>query len=169
MKIGRVTISDRAAAGLYADQSGPEIERRLRAIFGPEALFVAVVIPDELDRVAGVLRQLADQDRCDLIVTTGGTGVAPRDITPEATRSVLDRELPGFGELMRMRSYDQGVRTAVLSRAVAGARGSTLIVNLPGKPRAVAECIGYLEDALVEAVSLLHGQDPHDAPPMAQR
>jgi molybdopterin adenylyltransferase len=98
--------------------------------------------------------------RCDLIVTTGGTGITARDVTPEATRAVLQKELPGFGELMRMQSFAK-VRTAILSRATAGTRGRSLIVNLPGKPSAVRECLEILTPALIEGVAHLRGEDPH--------
>ena len=167
MKIGRITISDRASAGVYADRSGPEIERILREKFGADAKFVAAVIPDEVEVISGKLREFADREHCDLIVTTGGTGITPRDVTPEATRAVLEKELPGFGELMRMQSFAR-VRTAILSRAVAGTRGRSLIVNLPGKPSAVAECLEVLADAIREGVAHLRGEDPHAEPP-AQR
>lgn len=160
MKIGRVTISDRASAGVYEDRSGPEIERLLRGQFGAEAQFVAAVVSDDAAAISAKLRELADRERCDLIVTTGGTGIGPRDVTPEATRAVLEKELPGFGELMRMQSFAR-VRTAILSRAVAGTRGSSLIINLPGKPSAVAECLEILADAIREGVAHLRGEDPH--------
>ena len=160
MKIGRLTISDRASVGIYEDRSGPEIERILRDVFGAEAEFVAAVIPDEREQIAAKLRDFADRECCNLIVTTGGTGISARDVTPEATRDVLDKELPGFGEIMRMESFAK-VRTAILSRATAGTRGRSLIVNLPGKPGAVAECLGILAEAIREGVAHLGGGDPH--------
>jgi molybdopterin adenylyltransferase len=163
MKIGRLTLSDRAAAGIYEDRSGPEIERMLRQALGPDTSFEAAVIADERELISATLREFADQRRCDLIVTTGGTGVGPRDVTPEATRAVLDKELPGFGEVMRLHSFAK-VRTAILSRATAGVRGAALIVNLPGKPTAVAECLGVLTPAILEAVAHLRGEDPHARP-----
>jgi len=163
MKIGRITVSDRASAGIYADKSGPEIERLLGALFGSSATFVTAIVPDEVPQIAGKLREFADRDRCELIVTTGGTGISRRDVTPEATRQVLEKELPGFGELMRMQSFPT-VRTAILSRATAGTRGTSLIVNLPGKPSAVAECLGYLAPALREGIAHLQGDDPHAKP-----
>ncbi|HLP01807.1 MAG TPA: molybdopterin adenylyltransferase [Opitutaceae bacterium] len=162
MKIGRLTVSDRASAGIYADRSGPEIERLLRASLGGETEFVAALVPDEMPAIAAQLRAFADQDRCALVVTTGGTGIGPRDVTPEATRAVLEKELPGFGEVMRLHSFAT-VRTAILSRATAGTRGRTLIVNLPGKPSAVAECLDLLGPALREALAHLRGDDPHAA------
>ncbi|MCP5522303.1 MAG: molybdopterin adenylyltransferase [Verrucomicrobiales bacterium] len=160
MKIGRLTISDRASEGVYVDASGPEIERVLRGVFGADAVFLVAIVPDAVPAIAARLRSLADTDRCDLIVTTGGTGVGLRDVTPEATRLVLEKELPGFGELMRMRSFDR-VRTAILSRATAGVRGRSLIINLPGKPAAVAECLTLLVEAIREGLAHLQGRDPH--------
>ena len=137
MRIGRLTVSDRASAGVYADRSGPEIERVLQAHF-PEAEFRALIVPDERERISAALRRFTDELKLDLVVTTGGTGVSARDVTPEATRAVLEKELPGFGEAMRMASL-ANVPTALLSRATAGTRGRSLIVNLPGKPSAVQE------------------------------
>jgi len=160
MKIGRITISDRASAGVYADRSGPEIERILREVFGADAIFVAAIVPDEVALISAKLSELADKERCDLIVTTGGTGISPRDVTPEATHAVLEKELPGFGEAMRMQSLAK-VKTAILSRATAGTRGRSLIVNLPGKPTAVAECLEILAPAIREGVAHLRGEDPH--------
>lgn len=163
MKIGRITVSDRASTGTYEDKSGPEIERQLRDVFGPGAKFVSAIVPDEVPQIAEKLRVFADHERCELIVTTGGTGISARDVTPEATREVLEKELPGFGEIMRMQSFAT-VRTAILSRATAGTRGTSLIVNLPGKPSAVAECLGILAPALREGVAHLRGFDPHLQP-----
>jgi molybdopterin adenylyltransferase len=160
MKIGRVTISDRASAGIYEDRSGPEIEKVLGEVFGAETKFVAAVIPDEPERISAQLRELADLEKCDLIVTTGGTGISVRDVTPEATRAVLEKELPGFGEIMRAQSFAK-VRTAVLSRATAGTRGKSLIVNLPGRPSAVRECLEILAPAIREGVAHLRGEEPH--------
>jgi molybdopterin adenylyltransferase len=163
MKIGRLTISDRANAGLYEDRSGPEIERMLAEAFGANAVFEAAIVPDERALIAATLREFADQRHCDLVVTTGGTGIGPRDVTPEAMRDVLEKELPGFGEAMRMQSLEQ-VKTAILSRATAGVRGRCLIVNLPGKPAAVRECLEILAPAIREGVAHLRGEDPHSPP-----
>lgn len=154
MKVARLTLSDRASAGIYEDRSGPEIER----VFG-EAGFEnvewrRVVMPDERMDLEALLRRLTDEEKFDLILTTGGTGPAPRDITPEATRAVLERELPGFGEIMRVRSFDR-VPTAILSRSTAGTRGRTLIVNLPGNPKAIGECLPLLVPAIREALQHL--------------
>lgn len=154
MKIGRLTVSDRASAGIYADRSGPEIERLLRAKLSPTAVFLPAVVPDEFDAIAAQLRNFADLDGCALVVTTGGTGIGPRDITPEATRAVLEKELPGFGEIMRVHSFAK-VRTSILSRATAGTRGRTLIVNLPGSPKGAVENLGTIAAVLPHAIELL--------------
>lgn len=157
MKIARVTLSDRASAGVYADRSGPEIERVLAEHLGPGHAFVARLLPDDRDALSALLVGLCDEERCDLVVTTGGTGPAPRDITPEATRAVLDRELPGFGEAMRAVSFPK-VPTAILSRATAGTRGRTLLINLPGNPRAIGECLPPLVPAIRECLRHLNGE-----------
>jgi molybdopterin adenylyltransferase len=163
MKVGRVTLSDRAAAGVYEDRSGPEIEAILASHFAGEIEFCRRLIPDDLDRIESTLRELCDA-RCTLIVTTGGTGPAPRDVTPEATRAVIEKELPGFGEIMRMRSH-AATPTAILSRATAGVRGKSLIVNLPGNPKAVAECLPLLLPAIVECIEHVAGFRPEPRRP----
>lgn len=163
MKIGRLTISDRASAGIYEDRSGPEIEAVLREFLGDHAEFEAAIVPDEVEVISEALKKLADTQKCDMVVTTGGTGIAVRDVTPEATRAVLHKELPGFGEIMRVQSFAR-VKTAILSRAVAGTRGSCLILNLPGKPSAVRECLEILAPAIREGLAHLRGEDPHAKP-----
>ncbi len=163
MKIGRVTVSDRASAGVYPDRSGPAVEEALRAVCGGSLEFLALLVPDDRAQIAAVLRELVDVAQCDLVITTGGTGIAPRDLTPEATREVLERELPGFGEAMRLSSFGR-VPTAILSRATAGTRGRCLIINLPGKPSAVTECLTILGPAVREALAFLRGEDPHATP-----
>jgi molybdopterin adenylyltransferase len=160
MKIGRLTISDRASAGVYADRSGPEVESVLREFFA-DASFESKIVPDEVDLISAALKNFADDLNCDLVVTTGGTGISARDVTPEATRAVMEKELPGFGEIMRVQSFAK-VKTAILSRAVAGTRGRTLIVNLPGKPSAVRECLEILAPAMREGLAHLRGDDPHE-------
>jgi molybdopterin adenylyltransferase len=159
MKVARVTLSDRAANGVYADESGPEIERIIAAQFAEPIEWVRILLPDEKPQIEAALYQLADVDQCPLIITTGGTGPAPRDVTPEATRTVLERELPGFGELMRMQSYAK-VKTAILSRATAGVRGRSLIINLPGRPRAIGECLPLLTPAIAECLDHITGFRP---------
>jgi molybdopterin adenylyltransferase len=157
MKIARVTLSDRASAGVYADRSGPEIERVLAEHLGPGHTVLARLLPDDRAALSALLIELCDVERCDLVVTTGGTGPAPRDLTPEATRAVLERELPGFGEIMGATSFPL-VPTAILSRATAGTRGQTLLINLPGNPRAISECLPPLVPAIRECIRHLHGE-----------
>jgi molybdopterin adenylyltransferase len=157
MKVARVTLSDRASAGVYEDRSGPEIERILGELIPGEHEWVVRVMPDERKDLEVLLRELCDGACVDLVVTTGGTGPSARDITPEATRAVIERELPGFGEAMRMRSFER-VPTAILSRSTAGTRGRTLIVNLPGNPKAIGECLPMLVPAIREAIRHLNGE-----------
>jgi molybdopterin adenylyltransferase len=156
--VGRVTLSDRAAAGIYADESGPEIERVLRGFFEEEMEFHARVLPDDRTAIEETLRLMVS-DGLPLIVTTGGTGPAERDVTPEATRAVIEKELPGFGEVMRMKSFEK-VPTAVLSRAVAGVAGRSLIVNLPGRPAAIGDCLALLAPAIAECLDHVAGWRP---------
>ena len=134
--IGIVTVSDRASAGTYTDISGPAIEEFLRDVVTTPWRAMRRLIPDGIDSVRNTLIDLADRQGCALIFTTGGTGPAPRDLTPEGTIAACTRMMPGFGELMRMESLKQ-VPTAILSRQTAGIRGSTLIVNLPGRPASI--------------------------------
>lgn len=157
MKVARLTLSDRASAGVYEDRSGPEIERVFEAGGFTVAEWIRVVMPDERDAIEALLLKLADEDQVDLVLTTGGTGPSPRDVTPEATRAVLERELPGFGEIMRVQSFAK-VPTAILSRSTAGTRGRTLIVNLPGNPKAIGECLPLLLPAIREAIKHLNGE-----------
>ena len=159
MKIARVTLSDRAANGVYPDESGPEIERVLAGFFTEPLEWIRVLLPDDRVQIENALRRLADVEQCSLIITTGGTGPSPRDVTPEATRAVLEKELPGFGEVMRMHSYEK-VKTAILSRATAGVRGRSLIINLPGRPRAIGECLPLLAPAIAEAIDHISGFRP---------
>ena len=134
--IGIVTVSDRASAGTYSDVSGPAIEEFLHDVLTTPWRAVRRLVPDGIDSVRDALIDLADREKCALIFTTGGTGPAPRDLTPEATIAACPRLMPGFGELMRSESLKQ-VPTAILSRQIAGIRGSTLVVNLPGRPASI--------------------------------
>jgi molybdopterin adenylyltransferase len=154
--IGIVTVSDRASAGLYEDKGGPGIEAALAAILSSPWRPVRRVIPDERMQIEAALIELADVERCSLILTTGGTGPAPRDVTPEATEAVCARMMPGFGELMRTRSLLE-VPTAILSRQTAGIRGRSLIVNLPGKPSAIRTCLDAVFPAIPYCVDLIGG------------
>ena len=157
MKVARLTLSDRASAGIYEDRSGPEIERVFGEGHDGEVEWLRIVMPDEHGEIETLLKRLADEEHCDLVLTTGGTGPSPRDVTPEATRAVLERELPGFGEIMRVQSFAK-VPTAILSRSTAGTRGRTLIVNLPGNPKAIGECLPMLLPAIREAIRHLNGE-----------
>lgn len=155
-KIGIVTVSDRASAGVYADEGGPAIlDYFSKALTSPWQA-VTRVIPDERAGIAQTLVELADKEGCCLIVTTGGTGPAPRDVTPEATVDVIEKLMPGFGELMRQVSLTK-VPTAILSRQLAGIRGRSLIVNLPGRPRAIAECLDAVMPAIPYCIDLIEG------------
>ncbi|MCO6526504.1 molybdopterin adenylyltransferase [Snodgrassella sp.] len=145
LKIGLVSISDRASTGIYADQGLPELKKWLqRAVLNPLEL-VEQLIPDEQALIESTLIRLADDELCPLILTTGGTGPYLRDVTPEATLAVADRVIPGFGELMRQISL-HFTPTAILSRQVGVLRGNSLILNLPGKPSAIAETLGGVKD-----------------------
>ncbi|MCE9924843.1 MULTISPECIES: molybdopterin adenylyltransferase [Aeromonas] len=155
-RIGIVTVSDRASAGIYEDLSGKAIIDTLDAYLTSEWEPVYQVIPDEQDQIEATLVRLADVESCCLIVTTGGTGPAKRDVTPEATEAVCDRMMPGFGELMRAESL-KFVPTAILSRQTAGLRGSALIVNLPGKPKSIRECLDAVFPAIPYCIDLMDG------------
>ena len=154
--IGVVTVSDRASQGLYEDKGGPGIEAALAAILSTPWRPARRLVPDERPAIEAALCGLADIEKCSLILTTGGTGPAPRDVTPEATQAVCERLLPGFGELMRTKSLLE-VPTAILSRQLAGARGSSLIVNLPGKPSAIRTCLDAVFPAIPYCLDLIGG------------
>jgi molybdopterin adenylyltransferase len=154
VRIGVVSISDRASSGVYEDKGLPALQDWLgRALLNPIE-WVPRLIADERDVIAATLRELVDVARCDLVLTTGGTGPSPRDVTPEATLDVADKELPGFGEQMRQISL-RFVPTAILSRQTAVVRGQALILNLPGQPKSIAETLEGLRDA--EGRSLVPG------------
>ena len=146
VRIGVVSVSDRASTGVYEDKGLPGLKDWLgRAVRNPIE-WVPRLIPDERETIAAALRELVDTERCDLVLTTGGTGPAPRDVTPEATLDVADKELPGFGEQMRQISL-RFVPTAILSRQTAVVRGQALVMNLPGQPKSIAETLEGLRDA----------------------
>ena len=154
-RVGILTVSDRAAAGTYADESGP----LAAAILSEQTAWRVerqAVIADDVETIAQTLREWADAG-LDLILTTGGTGFAPRDVTPEATRAVIERDAPGIAEALRAESL-KVTRHAMLSRAVAGLRGGTLIINLPGNPKAVGENLAVLLPVLPHALDLLTGR-----------
>ncbi len=152
MTVTVITISDRASRGEYPDRSGPEIVAILRQAF-PEARVAAEVVPDEAEAIVAAFRR---HRRADFVLTTGGTGVSTRDVTPEATRGYCDRELPGIAEALRAESYKE-TANAVLSRAAAGIKDSTIIVNFPGSLKAVRLCTRVLIPVMEHALSMLHG------------
>lgn len=156
IKIGFVTISDRASAGDYEDLSGPAMQEWVKNALISEWEAVVRLIPDEQAQIEQTLIELADKENCCLILTTGGTGPAKRDVTPEATAAVCDKILDGFAEQMRAVSL-QFVPTAILSRQIAGTRGSSLIINLPGKPKAIGECLEAVFAAVPYCIDLIDG------------
>jgi molybdopterin adenylyltransferase len=156
VRIGIVTVSDRASQGVYEDRGGPAIRDCLTEVLSSPWEGVARLVPDERPVIEATLRDLCDAEACCLVVTTGGTGPAQRDITPEATAAVCDKILDGFGELMRSVSL-RSVPTAILSRQLAGTRGRSLIVNLPGKPAAIRECLLAVFPAIPYCIDLIGG------------
>ncbi len=161
-KIGVLTVSDRASRGEYKDRGGPAIESYLADVLVSPFVAIPKIVPDEVDAIAATIIDLCDNEACCLVVTTGGTGPAIRDVTPEATESVCDKMMPGFGELMRTVSLTK-VPTAILSRQTAGirngraGRGGTLIINLPGSPKAIAECLDAVFAAVPYCIDLVEG------------
>jgi len=152
VRIGLVSVSDRASSGVYQDEGIPALQQWLTRALRNPATWITRVIPDDRDGISAALRELVDVEHCDLVLTTGGTGPAPRDVTPEATLAVADKEMPGFGEQMRQISL-RFVPTAILSRQVAVIRGRALIVNLPGQPKSIAETL----EGLPAATPPVHG------------
>jgi molybdopterin adenylyltransferase len=156
MNIGILTISDRASIGAYEDLSGPAIKSWLQKAIRSDFRLVTQIVPDGAESVSDALAVLADVQKCGLILTTGGTGPAPRDQTPEAMAKVLEKELPGFGEQMRRASIEH-TPTAILSRQTAGTRGQTLIINLPGKPASIETCLTAIFGAVPYCLDLVGG------------
>lgn len=155
-KIGILTVSDRASRGEYEDRGGPAIAAYLKEVLETPYEALPVMVSDDRERITHELAMLCDMSGCCLVITTGGTGPAPRDVTPEATEDACDKMLPGFGELMRMTSL-RYVSTAILSRQTAGIRKSSLIVNLPGQPKAIAECLDAVFPAIPYCIDLIGG------------
>ncbi|QCI28230.1 molybdopterin adenylyltransferase [Caminibacter pacificus] len=154
-KIAIVTMSDRASQGIYEDKSGKEIEKFLSENITNDYEIVYRLIPDDYDTIVKTLKELVDMN-CSLILTTGGTGPAPRDVTPEATKEVIEKELPGFGELMRMHSLKY-VPTSILARGTAGVVKKSFILNLPGSPKAIKENLEAVWAAIPYAIDLIGG------------
>ena len=155
-KIGIINVSDRASKGIYEDLPGKAVLALLKEYLSSPFDTVYAVIPDEADEIAAKMREMVDEEGCSLLVTTGGTGPALRDVTPEATESVCTKMMPGFGELMRAESLKY-VPTAILSRQTAGIRKHCLIVNLPGKPKAIRECLQVVFPAIPYCIDLIGG------------
>jgi molybdopterin adenylyltransferase len=164
LPIGIVVCSDRAAAGVYEDRGGPAIEGYLREVLATPWRPLLAIVSDERDLIAGMISGLADVHGCPLILTTGGTGPSPRDVTPEATMDVCGRLLPGFGEVMRQASLRE-VPTAILSRQIAALRGTSLVINLPGKPASIRTCLDAVFPAVPYCIELAGGPrlDTHPA------
>ena len=158
-RIGILTVSDRASRGDYADEGGPAIRDYLAEVLASPWEPRERIVPDELDTIAAAIAELAAEGCC-LVVTTGGTGPAPRDVTPEATEKVCTKLLPGFGELMRQVSL-RHVPTAILSRQTAGVCGGALVVNLPGRPKSIRECLDAVFPAIPYCIDLIHTGAPH--------
>jgi len=156
LKIGIVTISDRASKGIYEDKSGKEIEKFLKENIENEFTITYKLIPDDFELIKTTLKELIDTNHS-LILTTGGTGPAPRDVTPEATKEIVDKELPGFGELMRMHSLKY-VPTSILARGIAGIVKKSFIINLPGSPKAIKENLEAVWSAIPYAIDLIGGE-----------
>ena len=156
MRIGILTVSDRASKGVYEDKGGPAIVEFLREALVCEWQPHTLIIPDEQEHIETSRKAMGADEGCCLVVTTGGTGPAKRDVTPEATEAVCDKLLPGFGEIMRAVSL-KSVPTAILSRQTAAIRGKTLIINLPGKPAAIRECLLAVMPAVPYCIDLIGG------------
>lgn len=155
-RIGVLVVSDRASRGEYEDRGGPAIRAYLSEVLSSSWEAVEEIIPDDQPTIEKTLARMCDKDRCCVVITTGGTGPARRDVTPEATEAVADKLMPGFGELMRQVSL-KAVPTAILSRQTAAIRGNTLIVNLPGQPRAIEECLDAVFPAIPYCIDLIGG------------
>lgn len=155
-RVGILTVSDRASRGEYDDRGGPAIQEYLSEVLVSPWQPVAEVMPDDQPTIVSALIRMCDDEGCCLVITTGGTGPAERDVTPEATEAVADKIMPGFGELMRQVSL-KAVPTAILSRQTAAIRGGALIVNLPGQPKAIRECLDAVFPAIPYGIDLIGG------------
>lgn len=152
--VGILTASDKGSQGQRIDESGPAIADYLTKLGG--VVGRTVIVPDERESISSQLKVFCDVDKYDLVLTTGGTGFSPRDLTPEATLDVIERHIPGFTEVIRLKSYETNSRS-ILSRAVAGIRGQSIIINLPGSPRGVKEALDIVGTSLVHGIDILKG------------
>lgn len=156
-KVAIVTVSDKGSRGEREDASGPALKKFLGNEYDVGEI---LIVPDEVPVIADTIKRLIDDKKFDLVVTTGGTGVTKRDVTPEATRSVIDRDLPGFAEAIRMESY-KITPHGIISRGICGIRGESMIINLPGSPKGAVECLGFVIAAIPHALAKIKG-DPAD-------
>jgi molybdopterin adenylyltransferase len=169
LRVGIVSISDRASGGVYKDEGIPALKEWLsRVVVSPALSFHEKLIPDEQNRISETLKALVDGDGCHLVLTTGGTGPAPRDVTPEVIRAVCTKELPGFGEQMRAASLRAGVPTAILSRQTAAILGQALVVTLPGKPASIRVCLDAVFPAIPYCIDLIGGPRLEGNPAVVQ-
>lgn len=159
MKIGIITVSDSCSEGKKEDKSGPLIRQMVKSL---GEVIKYEIIPDEKDSISQAIKEAVDELKADLVLTTGGTGLSLRDVTPEATREVVEKEIPGFAELMRQKSFEI-TPMAILSRAIAGIRGKSLIINLPGSPQAVRECLEIILPLIPHALDMVKGKGHQDS------
>jgi molybdenum cofactor synthesis domain-containing protein len=152
-KAAIITVSDRGAKGEREDRSGPYIKSMIEDLYEVEEM---IIVPDEEETISKTIERLVDENKIDLVITTGGTGVSPRDVTPEATKKVIEKEIPGFSEIMRIESY-KITPHGIISRGVCGIRGKSVIINLPGSPNAATQCLSYVLPALPHALSKVKG------------
>jgi molybdopterin adenylyltransferase len=159
MKIGYISFSDSSRSAAHNDNFHAEIERVIASIFSEPSIFVPTVVPNEKKEIAAAIIRLCDTEKCPLVLTLGGAGPALKDIVPDVTLEVVDRKLPGFGEIMRYYSYER-FKVSVLSRAEAGVRGESLVINLPARPKPVKFCLRLLQEGIVEALDQIAGIKP---------
>jgi molybdopterin adenylyltransferase len=159
MKIGRITFNDPTRSAAHNDNFNKELEKVVASIFSEPSTFVAEVVPNEAKKIRAAILRLCDEEKCPLVLTFGGTGPGPKDITPDVTLEVLDRKLPGFGEIMRYYSFER-FKVTVLSRAEGGIRGKSLIINLPAKPKPAKFCMRLLQEGIAEALEQIAGITP---------
>jgi molybdopterin adenylyltransferase len=159
MKIGYISITDPTRSATHNQNFNTEVERVVSSIFSQPSSFVSKIIPNERKQITSAIVRLCDEEKCPLVLTLGGTGPGPNDIIPDVTLEVADRKLPGFGEIMRYYSYER-FKVSVLSRAEAGVRGKSLIINLPAKPKPVKFCLRLLQEGIAEALEQIAGIKP---------